>query len=62
MNITKIETFKDWLISKNLRLTNARPKTETELDIKIILERENQNKPKIKIKRNEKKRFQTSTY
>jgi hypothetical protein len=54
MNITKIETFKEWLISKNLRLTNQPPKKRNEFSIKILLERTNQNKPKIKNKRNEK--------
>jgi hypothetical protein len=60
MNITKLESFKDWLLSRNTRLSNCKPANETELDIKILLEQTNRLKPKNK--NNVKKRFQTSTY
>jgi hypothetical protein len=57
MQVKKIETFKEWLLLKNLKLCNRKPKTETEFDIKLLLD-------KTPTTQNEKrkKRFQTANY
>jgi hypothetical protein len=39
MQVKKIETFKEWLLFKNLKLCNRRPTTETEYDIKLLLDK-----------------------
>jgi len=37
MQVKKIETFKDWLLHRNLKLCNRISTTKTESDIKLLL-------------------------
>lgn len=39
MQVNKIETFKEWLLFKNLKLCNRRPQTHTEYNIKLLLDK-----------------------
>jgi hypothetical protein len=39
MTANKVQTFCQWLQSRNQRLKHAKPKNETQLSIKLIIER-----------------------
>lgn len=39
MQPRRINSYIEWLLSKNNHLQNSKPKNETELDIKILLTR-----------------------